>query len=58
MALTIILSANLYGDELLVEQGKTLDFPALEAELRKIKGIGDKRLEEIKAVVEKFLDIE
>ena len=57
-ALTIILSANLYGDELLVEQGKNIDFPALEAELRQIKGIGDKRLEEIMAVVEKFLDIE
>lgn len=56
-ALTIILSANLYGDELLVEQGKTIDLPALETELRQIKGIGDKRLEEIMAVVEKFLDI-
>lgn len=37
---------------------KTIDLPALEAELRQIKGIGDKRLEEIMAVVEKFLDIE
>ena len=29
-----------YGDELLGEQGKTIDLPALEAELSKIKGIG------------------
>jgi len=47
-----------YGDELLGEQGKTIDLPALEAELSKIKGIGGKRLEEIMVVIEKFLDIE
>ena len=47
-----------YGDQLLGEQGKTIDLPALEAELRKIKGIGGKRLEEIMVVIEKFLDIE
>jgi len=47
-----------YGDELLGEQGKTIDLPALEAELSKIKGIGGKRLEEIMTVVEKFLDVE
>ena len=46
-----------YGDELLGEQGKTIDLPALEAELSKIKGIGGKRLEEIMAVIEKFLDV-
>ena len=45
-----------YGDELLGEQGKTIDLPALEAELRKIKGIGGKRLEEIMLVIEKFLE--
>jgi hypothetical protein len=44
-----------YGDELLGEQGKTIDLPALEAELSKIKGIGGKRLDEIMTVVEKFL---
>lgn len=44
-----------YGDELLGEQGKTIDLPALEAELSKIKGIGGKRLEEIMVVIEKFL---
>ena len=47
-----------YGDELLREQGKTIDLPTLEAELSKIKGIGGKRLEEIMIVIEKFLDIE
>ena len=47
-----------YGDELLGEQRKTIDIPALEAELSKIKGIGGKRLEEIMTVVEKFLDVE
>ena len=46
-----------YGDQLLGEQGKTIDLPALEAELSKIKGIGGKRLEEIMTVIEKFLDV-
>ncbi len=46
-----------YGDELLGEQGKTIDLPTLEAELSKIKGIGGKRLEEIMVVIEKFLDL-
>ncbi|WP_303790881.1 hypothetical protein [Ruminococcus flavefaciens] len=40
-----------YGDELLGKQVKTIDLPALEAELSKIKGIGDKRLEEIMVVI-------
>ncbi len=38
-------------------QGKTIDLPALEVELSKIKGIGGKRLEEIMTVIEKFLDV-
>lgn len=46
-----------YGDKLLGEQSKTIDLPALEAELSKIKGIGGKRLEEIMTVIEKFLDV-
>ncbi|WP_303834446.1 hypothetical protein [Ruminococcus flavefaciens] len=46
-----------YGDELLGEQSKTIDLPALEAELSKIKGIGGKRLDEIMVVIEKFLDV-
>ncbi len=45
-----------YGDQLLGEQGKTIDLPALEAELSNIKGIGGKRLEEIIVVIEKFLE--
>ncbi len=45
-----------YGDELLGSEGKTIDLPALETELSKIKGIGGKRLEEIMAVIEKFLE--
>ena len=47
-----------YSDQLLGEQDKTIDLPALEAELSKIKGIGGKRLEEIMIVVEKFLVVE
>ena len=47
-----------YGDELLGSEGKTIDLPALEVELSKIKGIGGKRLEEIMTVIEKFLDVE
>ena len=46
----------LYGDQLLGEQGKTIDLPALETELRRIKGIGGKRLEEIMTVIERFLE--
>ena len=47
-----------YGDKLLGEQGKTIDLPALEVELSKIKGIGGKRLEEIMNVIGIFLDVE
>lgn len=46
-----------YGDELLGSEGKTIDLPALEVELSKIKGIGDKRLIEIMAVINKFLNL-
>ena len=46
-----------YGDELLGDQGKTIDLPALEAELSKIKGIGGKRLEEIMTIIEEFLNV-
>lgn len=46
-----------YGDELVGQEEKTIDLPALEAELSKIKGIGGKRLEEIMVVIEKFLNI-
>ena len=46
-----------YGDELLVNEGSTIDLPALQEELSKIKGIGGKRLEEIMAVIEKHLGV-
>lgn len=46
-----------YGDELMGIESKTIDLPALQAELSKIKGIGDKRLEEIMVVIEKFLNV-
>lgn len=45
-----------YGDELLGQQGKTIDLPALETELSKIKGIGGKRLEEVMCIIENFLE--
>lgn len=46
-----------YGDELVGQEEKTIDLPALEAELSNIKGIGGKRLEEIMVVIEKFLNV-
>ncbi len=46
-----------YGNQLLGKQVNTIDLPALEAELSKIKGIGGKRLDEIMVVIEKFLDV-
>ncbi len=46
-----------YGDELMGSEDKTIDLPALQAELSKIKGIGDKRLEEIMIVIERFLNV-
>ncbi len=46
-----------YGDELVGQEEKTIDLPALEAELSNIKGIGGKRLEEIMVVIENFLNI-
>lgn len=54
--INVIECITTYGDQLLGEQGKTIDLPALEAELSKIKGIGGKRLEEIMNVIEKFFE--
>ena len=47
-----------YGDELLEQQGvkSTLDLTVLEERLSKINGIGSKRLQEIMAVIENFLN--
>ena len=46
-----------YCDELLGNEEKTIDLPALQVELSKVKGIGSKRLEEIMVVIEKFLNV-
>ena len=46
-----------YGDQLVAQEEKTIDLPALEAELSNIKGIGGKRLEEIMVVIEKHLSV-
>ncbi len=46
-----------YADGLLEKDGKSIDLREVEKDLRKIKGIGDKRVEEIMAVFEKHLGI-
>ena len=46
-----------YADGLLENDGKTIDLREIEKELREIKGIGDKRIEEIMAVIEKHLNV-
>ena len=47
-----------YAEGLLEDKDeKTIDLSALENELRKVKGIGEKRLEEIMTVIEKFLGV-
>ena len=47
-----------YANGLLENDGKTIDLREVEKDLRQIKGIGDKRIEEIMAVIEKYLGIE
>ena len=47
-----------YAEDLLEDKDeKTIDLPALENEPRKIKGIGEKRLDVIMAVIEQFLGV-
>ena len=46
-----------YADGLMEKDNKTIDLREVEKDLRQIKGIGDKRVEEILAVVEKHLDV-
>ena len=46
-----------YADGLLENDGKTLDLREVEKDLWQIKGIGDKRIEEIMAVIEKHLGV-
>lgn len=46
-----------YADGLLENNGKTIDLREVEKDLRQIKGIGDKRIEEIMLVIEKHLGV-
>ncbi len=46
-----------YADGLLEKDGKSIDLREVEKDLRLIKGIGDKRVEEIMAVFEKHLGV-
>ena len=46
-----------YADGLLEKGGKSIDLREVEKDLRRIKGIGDKRVEEIMAVIEKHLGL-
>ena len=46
-----------YADGLMEKDNKTIDLREVEKDLRQIKGIGDKRIEEIMAVIEKHLGV-
>lgn len=46
-----------YADGLLEKDGKSIDLREVEKDLPQIKGIGDKRVEEIMAVFEKHLGV-
>lgn len=46
-----------YANGLLENDGKTIDLREVKKDLRQIKGIGDKRIEEIMAVIEKHLGV-
>lgn len=46
-----------YADSLMEKDNNTIDLREVEKDLRKIKGIGDKRVEEIMAVFEKHLGV-
>ena len=46
-----------YANGLMENDGKSLDLREVENDLRQIKGIGDKRVEEIMAVFEKHLGV-
>ncbi len=46
-----------YANELPENDGKSIDLREIEKDLRQIMGIGNKRIEEIMAVIEKHLDI-
>ena len=44
-----------YADGLLEKDGKSVDLREVEKDLRQVKGFGDKRIEEIMAVIEKHM---
>lgn len=46
-----------YADGLLEKDGKSIDLREVEKDLRQIKGIGGKRVEEIMAVFERHLGV-
>ena len=46
-----------YANGLLESDGKSIELREVEKDLRQIKGIGDKRIEEIMAVIEKHLGV-
>lgn len=46
-----------YAHSLIESDGNTIDLREVEKDLRQIKGIGDKRIEDIMNVIEKHLDI-
>ena len=46
-----------YANGLLENDGKSIDLREVEKDLRQIKGIGDKRIEEIMVVIEKHLGV-
>ncbi|MBO5343691.1 MAG: hypothetical protein J6A57_04510 [Ruminococcus sp.] len=46
-----------YANGLLENDGKSIDLREVEKDLRQIKGIGEKRIEEIMAVIEKHLGV-
>ena len=46
-----------YTNRLLENDGKSIDLREVEKDLRQIKGIGDKRIEEIMDVIEKHLGV-
>lgn len=46
-----------YANGLLENDGKSIDLREVEKDLRQIKGIGDKHIEEIMAVIEKHLRV-
>ena len=46
-----------YANGLLENDGKSIDLREVEKDLLQIKGIGDKRIEDIMAVIEKHLGV-